>query len=87
MVQGKSFYNQAEEPGTARMKEEPKKKQVLGRGARNWVPSDITTITIIPITIVTEHSTVCRHCSRSLCILSHLDPTTTLKTGIIFVNS
>lgn len=45
------------EPGAARMKEEPRKKQVLGSGgAGTWVLSDVTVITVIT---ATEQSTVC----------------------------
>ena len=52
--QGKSFYNHRKEPGAARMKEEPRKKQVLGSGAGNWV----LLIRITIIIISTEQSTV-----------------------------
>lgn len=53
--QGKPFYNHMKEPGAARMKKEPRKKQVLGSGgAGNW----ILHIRVIIVITSTGQSTV-----------------------------
>ena len=52
-------------------------KLFLSGGAGGWVLNDIT---IIIIMTVIEQSTVFKQYSKSLCILSHLNAATTLKS-------